>query len=179
MGSEKPVKIKVENLSLSFGGIKALDEVTLDIRENEILAIIGPNGAGKTTTIKAISGLIKTEEGEIIGGSIYFDSKRIDRLNPQEIAALGMTQVMEGRRVLAHLTVQENLMIFALRRKDRFQIRKDLEMVFNYFPKIKSLYHRTSGYLSGGEQQMLVIGRASWPSQNLCFLMSPHLGLLL
>ena len=145
--------------------------------DGKIVALLGANGAGKTTAIKAISGLLKTEEGKIIDGSIYFDGRRIDRLNAQDIAALGMSQVMKGRRVLAHLTVQENLMVFTLRRKDQKEIKNDREMVFGYFPRLKSFYRRTSGYLSGGEQQMLVIGRALMSRPRLMLLDEPSLGL--
>lgn len=170
--------LQVNNIEVVYANIiQVLRGVSLEVDDGRIVALLGANGAGKTTTIKAISGLLRTEEGEIIEGNIYFDGHRIDHLNPQEIAALGMTQVMEGRRVLAHLTVQENLMIFALRRKDHDQIRKDLEMVFDYFPKMKSFYHRTSGYLSGGEQQMLVIGRALMARPKLMLLDEPSLGL--
>jgi len=170
--------LQVNNIDVVYANIiQVLRGVSLEVGDGKIVALLGANGAGKTTTIKAISGLLKTEEGEVTDGSIYFDGKRIDRLNTQDIAALGMSQVMEGRRVLAHLTVQENLMVFAHRRKDRGEVKKDLEMVFDYFPRIKSFYHRTSGYLSGGEQQMLVIGRALIARPKLMLLDEPSLGL--
>lgn len=131
--------LQVNNIEVVYANIiQVLRGVSLEVGDGKIVALLGANGAGKTTTIKAISGLLKTEEGEVTDGSINFDGKRIDRLNTQDIAALGMSQVMEGRRVLAHLTVQENLMVFAHRRKDRGQVKKDLEMVFDYFPRIKS-----------------------------------------
>ncbi len=170
--------LQVNHIEVVYASIiQVLRGVSLEVDDGKIVTLLGANGAGKTTTIKAISGLLRTEEGEIVEGNIYFDGIRIDRLTPQEIAALGMSQVMEGRRVLAHLTVQENLMIFALRRRDHDQIKKDLEMVFHYFPKIKSFYNRTSGYLSGGEQQMLVIGRALMARPKLMLLDEPSLGL--
>jgi branched-chain amino acid transport system ATP-binding protein len=170
--------LQVNNIEVVYANIiQVLRGVSLEVGDGKIVALLGANGAGKTTTIKAISGLLKTEEGEVTDGSIYFDGKRIDRLNTQDIAALGMSQVMEGRRVLVHLTVQENLIVFAHRRKDWGQVKKDLEMVFDYFPRIKSFHHRTSGYLSGGEQQMLVIGRALIARPKLMLLDEPSLGL--
>jgi branched-chain amino acid transport system ATP-binding protein len=170
--------LQLNNIEVVYANIiQVLRGVSLEVGDGKIVALLGANGAGKTTVIKAISGLLKTEEGEVTDGSIEFDGRRIDRLTTQDIAALGMTQVMEGRRVLAHLTVQENLMVFAHRQKDRGQVKQDLETVFEYFPKIKSLYHRTSGYLSGGEQQMLVIGRALMARPRLMLLDEPSLGL--
>lgn len=170
--------LQVNNIEVVYANIiQVLRGVSLEVDTGKVAALLGANGAGKTTTIKAISGLLKTEEGKIVEGSIFFNDKRIDRLNPQDIAALGMSQVMEGRRVLAHLTVQENLMVFAHRRKDRGEVKRDLEMVLGYLPRIKSLYRRTSGYLSGGEQQMLVIGRALMARPKLMLLDEPSLGL--
>jgi branched-chain amino acid transport system ATP-binding protein len=170
--------LQVNNIEVVYANIiQVLRGVSLEVGDGKIVALLGANGAGKTTTIKAISGLLKTEEGEVTDGSIHFDGQRIDRFSTQDIAALGMSQVMEGRRVLAHLTVQENLMVFAHRRKDRGQVKKDLEMVFDYFPRIKGFSHRTSGYLSGGEQQMLVIGRALMAQPKLMLLDEPSLGL--
>jgi branched-chain amino acid transport system ATP-binding protein len=170
--------LQVNNIEVVYGNIiQVLQGVSLEVGDGKIVALLGANGAGKTTTIKAISGLLKTEEGEVTDGSIYYDGRRIDKLNAQDIAALGMSQVMEGRRVLAHLTVQENLIVFAHRRKDWGQVKKDIEMVFDYFPRIKSFYHSTSGYLSGGEQQMLVIGRALMARPKLMLLDEPSLGL--
>jgi branched-chain amino acid transport system ATP-binding protein len=170
--------LRVNNIEVVYASIiQVLRGISLEVGDGKIITLLGANGAGKTTTIKAISGLLKTEEGEITDGSIYFEDKRIDRLNAQEISALGMSQVMEGRRVLVHLTVQENLMVFAHRRKDRGEVKEDLDMVFDYFPRIKSFSHQTSGYLSGGEQQMLVIGRALIARPKLMLLDEPSLGL--
>ena len=170
--------LQVDNIEVVYANIiLVLRGVSLEVGEGKIVALLGANGAGKTTTIKAISGLLKTEEGEVTAGSIYFLGKRIDRLNPQEIAAMGMSQVMEGRRVLEHLTVQENLMVFAHHRKDRREVKRDLETVFDYFPRLRGFYRRTSGYLSGGEQQMLVIGRALMARPKLMLLDEPSLGL--
>jgi len=157
--------------------IQVLRGVSLDVGDGKIAALLGANGAGKTTTLRAISGMLKTEEGEVTGGSIVFDGKRIDRYGPENIAAMGISQAMEGRRVLEHLNVDENLLVGAYCRKDRAGVKKDLQVVFDYFPKIKNLRHRVSGYLSGGEQQMLVIGRALMARPKLMLLDEPSLGL--
>jgi branched-chain amino acid transport system ATP-binding protein len=149
----------------------------LTVADGQIVALLGANGGGKTTTLKAISGMLKTEEGEVTEGSIEFDGRRIDRLGPEHIAVMGISQAMEGRRVLEHLSVEENLLVGAYRRKDRRGVRQDLEMVFDYFPPLKRLRRRISGYLSGGEQQMLVIGRALMARPKLMLLDEPSLGL--
>jgi branched-chain amino acid transport system ATP-binding protein len=147
------------------------------VGDGKIVALLGANGAGKTTTLKAISGMLRTEEGEVTDGSIDFDGKRIDRYGPEGVAALGISQVMEGRRVLEHLSVEENLYIGAYRRKGRAGVKQDIEIVFDYFPQIKRLRRQMSGYLSGGEQQMLVIGRALMARPQLMLLDEPSLGL--
>ncbi len=157
--------------------IQVLRGVSLEVGDGKIVALLGANGAGKTTTLRAISGMLKTEEGEVTDGSIVFDSQRIDRYGPEKVAAMGISQAMEGRRVLEHLYVDENLLVGAYCRKDRAGVKRDLEMVFNYFPKIKLLRHGISGYLSGGEQQMLVIGRALMARPKLMLLDEPSLGL--
>ncbi|MGD9117063.1 MAG: ABC transporter ATP-binding protein [Dehalococcoidia bacterium] len=170
--------LQVNNIEVTYMNIiQVLRGVSLEVGDGKIVALLGANGAGKTSTLKAISGLLKTEEGEVTDGSIVFDGKRIDRLNTSNIAALGISQVMEGRRVLGHLSVEENLLVFAHTRKDRKQVKKDMEMVFEYFPKVKAMRRRTSGYLSGGEQQMLVIGRALMANPKLMLLDEPSLGL--
>lgn len=170
--------LQVNNIEVTYMNIiQVLRGVSLEVGDGKIVALLGANGAGKTTTLKAISGLLKTEEGEVTNGSIDFDGKRIDRYGPEYIAALGITQVMEGRRVLGHLSVEENLLVFAHHRKDRGQVKRDVDMVFDYFPKIKDLRRQVSGYLSGGEQQMLVIGRALMASPKLVLLDEPSLGL--
>jgi len=157
--------------------IEVLRGVSLNVSRGKIIALLGANGAGKTTTLKAISGLLKTEEGEITDGSIYLAGERIDGYGPEDIAGMGISQVMEGRRVLEHLTVEENLMVGAYLRKDRAGVKKDMDMVFDYFPGLKRLRRQTSGYLSGGEQQMLVIGRALMGRPKLMLLDEPSLGL--
>jgi len=168
----------VKNIEVAYMKvIQVLRGVSLEVHEGKIVALLGANGAGKTTTLKAISGMLKTEEGEVTDGSIEFDGKRIDGYGPEVIAAMGISQAMEGRRVLEHLSVEENLLVGAYCRRDRSGVKKDLELVFDYFPKIKLLRQRTSGYLSGGEQQMLVIGRALMARPRLMLLDEPSLGL--
>jgi branched-chain amino acid transport system ATP-binding protein len=170
--------LQVNNIEVCYMNvIQVLQGVCLEVGDGQIVALLGANGAGKTTTIKAISGLLKTEEGEITDGSIEFDGQKIDRHGPEDIAAMGISQVMEGRRVLEHLSVEENLLVGAYRRKDRAGVKGDIEMVFDYFPRLKGFRRRTSGYLSGGEQQMLVIGRALMARPKLMLLDEPSLGL--
>ena len=170
--------LQVNNIEVTYMNIiQVLRGVSLEVGDGKIVALLGANGAGKTSTLKAISGLLKTEEGDVTGGSINFDGKRIDRFSAEDIAAMGISQVMEGRRVLGHLSVEENLLVFAYNRKDRKKVKNDIEMVFDYFPKIKTLRRQMSGYLSGGEQQMLVIGRALMASPKLMLLDEPSLGL--
>jgi len=170
--------LQVKNIEVAYMKvIQVLRGVSLEVHEGKIVALLGANGAGKTTTLKAISGMLKTEEGEVTDGSIEFDGKRIDGYGPEVIAAMGISQAMEGRRVLEHLSVEENLLVGAYCRRDRSGVKKDLELVFDYFPKIKLLRQRTSGYLSGGEQQMLVIGRALMARPRLMLLDEPSLGL--
>ena len=170
--------LQVNNIEVIYMNvIQVLRGVSLEVGDGKIVALLGANGGGKTTTLKAISGLLKTEEGEVTDGSIDFDEQRIDKRDPEDIAAMGMSQIMEGRRVLEHLSVEENLLVFAYRRKDRGAIKRDVDMVFDYFPRIKGLRHQMSGYLSGGEQQMLVIGRAMMARPKLMLLDEPSLGL--
>jgi branched-chain amino acid transport system ATP-binding protein len=170
--------LQVKNIEVAYMKvIQVLRGVSLEAHEGKIVALLGANGAGKTTTLKAISGMLKTEEGEVTDGSIEFDGKRIDGYGPEVIAAMGISQAMEGRRVLEHLSVEENLLVGAYCRRDRSGVKKDLELVFDYFPKINLLRQRTSGYLSGGEQQMLVIGRALMARPRLMLLDEPSLGL--
>jgi branched-chain amino acid transport system ATP-binding protein len=170
--------LQVNNIEVCYMGvIQVLRGVSLEVGDGKIIALLGANGGGKTTTLKAISGLLKTEEGQVTSGDISFNGKRTDKLSPEEIAALGISQVMEGRRVLEHLTVEENLLVGAYLRKDKSAVKKDMEMVYSYFPRVKQMRSRTSGYLSGGEQQMLVVGRAMMASPRLMLLDEPSLGL--
>lgn len=157
--------------------IQVLRGVSLEVGDGKIVALLGVNGAGKTTTIRAISGMLKTEDGDIIGGSIDFNGKILNKYDPATIAGMGISQVMEGRRVLEHMSVEENLLVGAYTRKDQAGVKRDMEMVFQYFPRLKDLRRRTSGYLSGGEQQMMVIGRALMANPKLMLLDEPSLGL--
>jgi branched-chain amino acid transport system ATP-binding protein len=170
--------LQVNNIEVVYMNvIQVLRGVSLGVGDGKIVALLGANGAGKTTTLKAVSGMLRTEEGEVTDGSIDFDGKRIDRYGPEGVAALGISQAMEGRRVLEHLSVEENLYIGAYRRKGRAGVKQDIEMVLDYFPQIKRLRRQMSGYLSGGEQQMLVIGRALMARPKLMLLDEPSLGL--
>ena len=170
--------LQVNNIEVAYMNvIQVLRGVSLEVGDGKIVTLLGANGGGKTTTLKAISGMLKTEEGEVIGGSIELDGKRIERYTAPAIAAMGISQVMEGRRVLEHLTVDENLLVGAYLRRDRSEVKRDMDMVFDYFPKIKTLHRQMSGYLSGGEQQMLVIGRALMARPRLMLLDEPSLGL--
>ncbi|MGH2394162.1 MAG: ABC transporter ATP-binding protein, partial [Candidatus Limnocylindria bacterium] len=150
--------LQVNNIEVVYSDvILVLRGVSLSLGQGQIVSILGANGAGKSTTLKAISGLLRTQEGEVTRGSIELDGERIDRLPPEEIVRRGVVQVLEGRPLYTHLSVEENLLAGALfRGAAGRQLRADLEQVYHYFPRLKALQRQTSGYLSGGEQQMLV-----------------------
>jgi len=160
-----------------LNAILVLKGVSLEVPSGKIIALLGANGAGKSTTLKAISGLLRTEEGEVTDGSIEFEGMRIDRSSPEDIVKKGIVQVMEGRRLFEHLTVEENLRVGASIRSNGGNLKRDLDMVYNYFPKLRDLRHKTSGFLSGGEQQMLVMARAMMAHPKLMLLDEPSLGL--
>jgi branched-chain amino acid transport system ATP-binding protein len=157
--------------------ILVLKGMSLQVPKGKIVALLGANGAGKSTTLKAISGLLKSEEGEVTDGSITFLGDRIDNTDPEGIVRRGIFQVMEGRRVFDELTVHENLVAGAHTRASWKDAKQDLEMVFHYFPRLVERRHKRSGYLSGGEQQMLAIGRALMARPKLLLLDEPSLGL--
>ncbi len=170
--------LNVNNIEVIYDDvILVLKGLSLEVKEGQIVALLGANGAGKTTTLKAISGLLKVEEGEVTGGSIEFMGRRINGMDPEKIVRQGIFQVMEGRCVFENLTVHENLIAATRTRKNRGEIRERYDMVFHYFPALKPLRHRLAGYLSGGEQQMLVIGRALMARTKLMMLDEPSLGL--
>ncbi|MBI5932097.1 MAG: ABC transporter ATP-binding protein [Chloroflexi bacterium] len=171
--------LKLNNIEVVYSDvILVLHGVTLQVDDGKIVALLGANGAGKTTTLKAISGLLRTELGQITRGSIELDGTCIDRLGPETIVQSGIIQVLEGRRLFAHLSVEENLVVGALgRRGGANNIKSDLEMVYHYLPRLRDLRASTSGYLSGGEQQMLVIGRALMSHPKVMLLDEPSLGL--
>jgi len=170
--------LKLKGIEVMYaGGVMVLKNVSLEVSNGSVVALLGANGAGKTTTLRAISGLLEVEEGEVTEGSIEIDGEAIQKMHPEEIAAMGIVQVLEGRRVLEQLNTEENLIIGAFSRRDRSNIKGDLEMVYDYFPRLKNLRRRTSGYLSGGEQQMLVIGSALLAHPKLMLLDEPSLGL--
>ncbi len=170
--------LKVNNIEVIYDDvILVLKGLSLEVPEGEIVALLGANGAGKTTTLKAISGLLKVENGEVTDGTIEFMGARVDRMEAEQIVQLGIFQVMEGRYVFENLTVHENLMAASRTCSSRKKIRERYDMVFHYFPHLKNFQNRLAGYLSGGEQQMLVIGRALMASTKLMMLDEPSLGL--
>ena len=173
---EKEIILSVNNIEVVYDDvILVLRGISLDVPKGELITLLGPNGAGKSTTLKAISGLLKTEDGEVTRGTITFKGESIANSAPDEIVRKGIFQVMEGRRIIEDMTVIENLRLGAYTRKDR-QVKDDIEKVFYYFPRLKE---RTgmAGYLSGGEQQMLAIGRAIMARPEMILLDEPSMGL--
>jgi len=157
--------------------ILVLKGVSLEVRDGGITTLLGANGAGKTTTLKAISGVLRTERGEVTKGSIELNGERIDRVAPYDMVKRGVAQVFEGRRVFEHLTTEENLTVGAHIQPDRARVASGIERVYQYFPRLKERRSVESGYLSGGEQQMLVIGRALMSDPRVVLLDEPSLGL--
>jgi branched-chain amino acid transport system ATP-binding protein len=157
--------------------ILVLKGLSLEVPKGKIVALLGPNGAGKSTTLKAISGLLAAEEGEVTDGRIELEGERIDDLAPERIVRMGVFQVMEGRRVFEDLTVDENISMGGYVRTDRAELRRTRDLCFTYFPQLQRLRKRLAGYLSGGEQQMLAISRALMARPNVILLDEPSLGL--
>ena len=174
--AEAPALLEVNNIEVVYNDvILVLRGLSLRVPKGQIVALLGANGAGKSTTLKAISGLLKTEEGEVTRGSIHFDGARIDGTDPHLIVRRGIFQVMEGRRIIADMTCLENLRLGAFTRSDG-EVKQDIDMVYSFFPRLKE---RTglAGYLSGGEQQMLAIGRALMARPKLILMDEPSMGL--
>ena len=170
--------LSLNNIEVVYDNvILVLKGVSLAVREGGITAVLGANGAGKTTTLKAISGLLRMERGEVTKGSIELGGQRIDRFAPFEVVARGVVQVFEGRRVLEHLSVEENLIAGAHIQRHAAGVRHGIERVYEYFPQIAQRRVVQAGYLSGGEQQMLVIGRALMCNPRVMLLDEPSLGL--
>jgi branched-chain amino acid transport system ATP-binding protein len=170
--------LRLNNVEVRYSRvILVLRGIALEVPDGAIIAMLGANGAGKSTTLKAISGLLRTEDGEVTDGGIELDGRRIDQLGPEEIARRGIIQVLEGGRVLEHLTVEENLVAGAAVVRSRAVVRQDLETVYGYFPRLRELRRGVSGYISGGERQMLGIGRALMAHPRVILLDEPSLGL--
>jgi branched-chain amino acid transport system ATP-binding protein len=173
-----PPMLTVNNIEVVYDRvILVLKGVSLAVAEASITTLLGANGAGKTTTLKAISGLLRTERGEVTKGSILLGEKRIDAMRAFDITALGIAQVFEGRRVFEHLSTEENLVAGAHVERDSRRVQEGIERVYGYFPRLKERRRQQAGYLSGGEQQMLAIGRALMSRPKLMLLDEPSLGL--
>jgi branched-chain amino acid transport system ATP-binding protein len=164
--------LKIDNLVVAYGGIEALKGISLEVEEGKIISLIGANGAGKSTTLRAIMGLVKPKQGTIR----YFDKNLLD-MKTQDMVKNGIALVPEGRRVFANLSVLENLKIGAFARNDEKGIKEDMEWVFTLFPRLKERTSQLSGTMSGGEQQMLAVGRALMSRPKLMMMDEPSLGL--
>ena len=164
--------LKINDINVFYGAIHAIKGASLEVNEGEIVTLIGANGAGKSTILRTISGLLKPK-----GGSIQFEGRDIAGLPAHEIVKGGISQVPEGRRIFAEMTVLENLELGAFTRKDKDGIKSDMEMVFNRFPRLKERISQLAGTLSGGEQQMLAMGRALMSRPRLLLLDEPSMGL--
>jgi len=174
---EGNVRLLINNISVVYSDvIQVLKGVSLTIREGQIVSLLGSNGAGKTTTLKAISGLLKPENGRVTEGSIEYDGKAVQNSSPEEITRKGIIQVLEGRQEFKYLTVEENLRVGTATRWGK-PYQKDLDLVYHYFPALLARKRAMAGYCSGGELQMLVIGRALMAHPMLLLLDEPSLGL--
>ncbi len=177
--AEPAAYLTVSNIEVIYDHvILVLRGVSLHVPKGRIVALLGANGAGKTTTLKAISNLLRAERGDVTKGSIEFDGRRIDRLTPNELVRMGVCQVMEGRHCFQHLTVEENLLTGAFtRRIGRAELARDLDLVYQYFPRLRERRQSLAGYTSGGEQQMTAIGRALMARPKMILLDEPSMGL--
>ncbi|MCY6380022.1 ABC transporter ATP-binding protein [Hoeflea prorocentri] len=171
--------LSVNNIEVIYNHvILVLKGVSLTVPRGGIVALLGANGAGKTTTLKAVSNLLHAERGEVTKGSIVFEGKQVEALTPNELVRQGCIQVMEGRHCFGHLTIQENLLTGAFTRRDgNAAIKQDLEMVYDYFPRLRERRASQAGYTSGGEQQMTAIGRALMSRPKMILLDEPSMGL--
>ncbi|MBL8118703.1 MAG: ABC transporter ATP-binding protein [Anaerolineae bacterium] len=170
--------LNVNNIEVIYNSvILVLRGISFQVEDGKVVTLLGPNGAGKSTTLKAISGLLKAEMGEVTRGNITWNNERIDLLTGEDIVRKGLIQVIEGRPIFSHLTVEENLQIGSMPYHGGRYFKQDLERIFTYLPRLKDLRKRVSGYLSGGEQQMMVIGRALLGHPKLMMLDEPSLGL--
>jgi branched-chain amino acid transport system ATP-binding protein len=174
---ENSVLLQLNNISVVYSDvIQVLKGVSLIVKKGQIVSLLGSNGAGKTTTLKAISGLLKPENGKVTEGTIYYDGQPIQNSAPEKITRLGIIQVLEGRQPFKYLTVEENLRVGTATRWGK-PFKKDLELVYHYFPPLAARRKRLAGYCSGGELQMLVLGRALMAHPKLLLLDEPSLGL--
>ena len=164
--------LEVKNIDVYYGAIHALKQLSLEVEQGSIVTLIGANGAGKTTTLKTISGLLRPKKGEVV-----FKGEEISKLPPEKVVEKGISQVPEGRRVFSSLTVLENLELGAYLRKDKKGVAEDMENVFFRFPRLKERRKQLAGTLSGGEQQMLAIGRALMARPELLLMDEPSMGL--
>jgi branched-chain amino acid transport system ATP-binding protein len=170
--------LSLNNIEVIYNDvILVLKGMSMQVPEGKVVGLLGSNGAGKSTTLKAISGLLKPEDGEVTDGSIEFLGEDIHHKDAADIVRMGIFQVMEGRRVFEHLTVEENLVAGGYTRREGGGVGADMDMVYSYFPRLKERRRQTAGYLSGGEQQMLAIGRALMARPRLMMLDEPSLGL--
>lgn len=164
--------LNIKDLKVNYGSVQALKGISLEVKEGEIVTIIGSNGAGKSSLLKTISGLILPKEG-----SVTFEGREITKLSPDKIVSFGISHVPEGRKIFTDMTVMENLIIGAYQRKNKDDIKKDMEELYSLFPILDERKHQVAGTLSGGEQQMLAIGRALISKPKLIILDEPSLGL--
>ncbi|MCZ6873354.1 MAG: ABC transporter ATP-binding protein, partial [bacterium] len=170
--------LKLNNVEVVYDRtILVLRGVSFEVPKGQIVALLGSNGAGKSTTLKAISGILKPERGEVTAGSVELDGVRVDHREPSDIVKRGVAQVMEGRRTFGLLTTEENLIAGAHTQRNKSRIRKDIELVYEYFPRLAERKDVRAGYLSGGEQQMLAIGRGLMSRPQVMLLDEPSLGL--